>query len=78
MKKDEALDKFKNMIIESWTYNKMTKKEQTKFLKILQEERTQKALKGNFNHRWSILQAIYGTYLYGLGYENFNWREEVE
>lgn len=38
--------------------------------------RTEKALKGSYNHRWDILQIIYHSFLKGCGYTDFNWREK--
>ena len=75
MKKDEALDKFASMIMESWTYDRMTKEEQTRLIGMLYDGRTRGALKGSFYQRWAILQAVYGAFLCGLGYDNHNWRE---
>ena len=74
--KNDALYEFKKMIIESWTYKKMTADEQITLFKIFDDTRTQDALKGNFYQRWEILQAIYGTFLAAIGYTSFNWRDD--
>ena len=75
MNKEKALWDFKEMIKKSWTYGKMTSEEKKTWEKVLFSTRTKNSLKGNYNTRWEILQAIYGAYLLGIGYNNFNWRE---
>lgn len=75
--KDNILYDFNDMIKNSWTYNKMTEDEQNAwFEKVINTERTQNSLKGTYNQRWNILQALYGAYLIGIGYDNFSWRED--
>lgn len=73
--KEHTLDKYKDMINKSWTYDRLTEEEKRKINNILNETRIEKALKGNFKHRWDILQAIYYSFLIGIGYTDFNWRE---
>jgi hypothetical protein len=73
--KESALYNFKIMIEQSWTYGKMTKQERINWEKVLNNVRTRDCLKGNYNTRWNILQAIYMSYLIGIGYDSFNWRE---
>lgn len=75
MNKESALYNFKTMIEQSWTYGKMTKQERINWEKVLNDVRTIDCLKGNYNTRWNILQAIYMSYLIGIGYDSFNWRE---
>ena len=43
---------------------------------VLNDVRTQEALKGTYYNRWHILQAIYHSYLIGIGYTDFNWRDK--
>lgn len=74
--KDNVIFDFNEMIKNSWTYDKMTQKEKETWESVLTSVRTNNALKGNYNQRWSILQAIYGAYLYGIGYSDFSWRED--
>lgn len=71
MNKDNVLIDFSKMILESWTYDRMTPKEQIKWEEILRDIRTTSCLKGTYKQRWAILQAIYNSYLIGLGYEDF-------
>lgn len=78
MNKDLALYDFKVMIEKSWTYEKMTSEEKDNWERVLNDIRTITCLKGNYNTRWNILQAIYMSYLIGIGYDSFNWRESGE
>lgn len=56
----------------------MTDTEKHRWSEVLNNVRTDNCLKGTYNQRWDILQAIYHSYLIGLGYTDFNWREEKE
>lgn len=73
--KENAIILFNDMIKNSWTYEKMTQEEKQKWHKILEHVEITKDLKGNFNQRWSSLNLIYHAYLQGIGYTDFNWRE---
>ena len=53
----------------------MTQTEKDKWNVVLFSTRTANAIKGTYNQRWNILQALYGAYLIGIGYDNFSWRE---
>ena len=77
MNKDNAMYDFNTMIQKSWTYNRMTTEEKKRWIEVLNDVRCDKCLKGTYKHRWDILQAMYSAYLIGLGYDNFNWREEM-
>ena len=66
---------FREMIKNSWTYEKLTDIEKENWEMLLIDTRTLSCLKGNYNTRWNILQAIYHAYLIGLGYTDFKWRE---
>ena len=74
--KEKALDNFIEMTKNSWTYERMTPKEKERLIDMFYDIRTRKALKGTYDHRWDILQALYNTYLQGIGYNGGNWREE--
>ena len=78
MNKENAMYDFNTMIQKSWTYEKMTTEEKKRWIKVLNDIRVDKCLKGTYQQRWDILQAIYMSYLLGIGYTNFNWREEIE
>jgi hypothetical protein len=73
--KNMALHDFRRMIELSWTYEKMTEKEQDSWNDVLNNCRTIESLKGDYHTRWNILQAIYNAYLIGIGYDGFQWRE---
>lgn len=74
--KEDARKNFINMIKDAWTVDKMTAKEWDALINTFYNPQTEKALKGNYNQRWEILQAIFTSYLMGLGYSGFNWRED--
>lgn len=74
--KENTLIDFKEMIFNSWTFNKMTPDEKKKCFETLDNIQTQNTLKGTYKQRWVILQAIYSAYLNGLGYTDINWREK--
>lgn len=76
MEKEKVLNKWYAMIKNSWTYEKMTKEEQTTLYAIITSDIIKKCLKGTAKQRWNILQAIYLTYLLGLGCNSPTWREE--
>lgn len=75
--KNDVLKNFKKMIVNSWTYKKMTAEEQIRLFETFDNIQTEKALKGTYSHRWEILQAIYSGYLMALGY-SWNWREDED
>lgn len=74
--KDNVIYDFQNMIADSWTYDKMIFEERLRWLDVLYSNSTQSSLKGTYKARWDILNAIYHSYLMGLGYTDFNWRDE--
>lgn len=75
---DLTLIDFMDMIKKSWTYNKMTSEEKKRLHDVFNDIRLSKALKYNHNHKWDILQAVYASYLQGIGYTDFNWRCDDE
>lgn len=72
--KENALADFKKMMLQSWTYEKLTKEESDQLFKVFEDVRTREALKGTYDQRWDILNAIYHAFLLGVGYDSFNWR----
>lgn len=76
MEKNNVLKDFKEMTVNSWTYKKMTAEEQIRLFTELDSVRLKEALKGTYKQRWNVLQAFYGAFLAGLGYDGFNWRED--
>lgn len=76
--KENAIVLFDNMIKKSWTYKRLTKEEKESWYYTLNDVKTLNVLKGTFNQRWNVLQAIYGAFLNALGY-NYNpgdWRDD--
>ena len=72
--KEQALENFVEMIKNSWTYARLTDSETKRLLEMLNDIRIKQALKGTYNHRWEILQAIYCSYLSALDYKPIGWR----
>ena len=76
--KEQAIEDFIQMIKESWTYQRLTKKEQDNFISHLYWERTSKIIKGSYLERYNLLNDLYWFYLLGIGYTDFTWREKVQ
>ena len=76
MEKENAIKNFFEMTKKSWTYGKLTEEEKLQFEKTLEAVPVQEAIKGTYNQRWKVLQAVYMAFLNGCGYNDFNWREE--
>lgn len=74
--KENAYDNFMKMIKDSWTYKKMTYEEIQTLKCTLLSSITEEACIGSYDHRFNILNAIYNAYLYGIGYNGWNWRSE--
>ena len=75
--KDNAILDFQEMINHSWTWAKLTKEEKAQWFDGLETitHWTNKAVKGTYQDRWNMLQALYHIFLNGVGYTNWNWRE---
>ena len=73
--KENVLQDFKQMIYNSWTYNKMTPQEKHQWEEVLEHVKITNVLKGTYSQRWETLQAIYHSFLLALNY-TWNWREE--
>lgn len=74
--KENALNEFIDMIEHSWTYDRMTDNEREQCLETFHSNRTTDALKGTWEARWTILNAVYGAFLDGIGYDGPSWREK--
>lgn len=74
--KEEAVFDFVNMISKSWTWDKMSTREQERFGEILEHPCSSVVIKGNYKQRWEACEALYHTYLEGLGYDPLHWREK--
>lgn len=73
--KETAKQDFVKMIKNSWTYNRMTQEEKDACLSCFTTMKVEKAMKGTYENRWSVLHALYEAYLKGIGYNGWNWRE---
>ena len=65
-----------NMIIKSWTWERLTATEKHKFRDELSKEATQKIITGTYKQRCEILNALYSMFLEGCGYTDWTWREK--
>lgn len=73
--KNKVFDDYTAMIINSWTYDRMTKEEKTRIIDQLNCERTKKEVVGTYIQRWRVLNLMYSSFLEGLGYKPSGWRE---
>lgn len=76
--KDNAVVDFMEMTRKSWTWARLTDEERSRFEKMIAGETgmANRCIKGAFNHRWEILNALYESFLAALDYKAFGWREE--
>jgi len=68
--KEIAREHFIDMIIHSWTYERLTPKERGDFWDVLPQK-----INGTYSQRFAVCNAIYSAYLKGLGYRPIGWRE---
>lgn len=73
--KEQAQADFITMIRNSWTFQRMTQKEQEKAIEALH---CPDSLQGNYKQRWIAYQMIYRAFLLGIGYDGAQWREPEE
>lgn len=73
--KEQAQADFITMIRNSWTFQRMTQKEQEKAVEALH---CPEGLQGSYRQRWSAYQMIYRAFLLGIGYDGAQWREPEE
>ena len=74
-KKENATSIFMHVIYKSWTYDRMTEKERERLESAVDFAEFQGMIKGTFETRWKILQAVYNAFLIGIGYDGATWRE---
>lgn len=63
---------FYNVIMKSWTWDKLTDEERQRFMDMKVFGR----IKGNEKTRIEWLCTIYESYLAALGYESVGWRKD--
>ena len=73
--KNLAKQEYLEMIKQSWTWAKLTEQEREKFSELLEHPCSAVVIKGNYDQRWEACEALYHTYLEGLGYKPLEWRE---
>ena len=76
--KENAKNDFINIIQNSWTYNKLTQKEQKNLKNLLCSGHIENILKGTYKQRYEILHEIYYSFLIALDYKPTRWREKGE
>lgn len=67
-------DYFQNTIKKSWTWNKLTKEEQQRFINMNVFDK----IKGNDKTRIEWLHTIYHSFICALDYKPIGWRETDE
>lgn len=73
--KENAYTDFIHIVTNSWTWLRMTESERGAFWRLT--EKLEEAA-GTYDNRMKVYHSIYTAFLYGLGYDGFNWRENAE
>ena len=75
--KDKNLAKqdYLEMISKSWTWARLTEKEREQFKGLLEHPCSAAVIKGNYEQRYEACEALYHTFLEGLGYDPLEWRD---
>ena len=73
--KENAQTDWTDMIVKSWTWEKLTREERKKFGDELSKETTKKIISGTYEQRWETLNTLYSMFLEGCGYNGGNWRD---
>lgn len=78
--KNNAVIDYLETVKNSWTYQKMTPKEQRQIRKALMFADCQDLVSGSYLQRQKQCIAIYTAFLYALDYDEYNasWRETEE
>ena len=74
--KENAFIDFMQSIKQSWTYQKLTDEEKERLNKLLKHNRIIENARGNYYQRFQYLDAIYYSFLIGIGYNGLYWRDE--
>lgn len=73
--KENAFKDWFDMIVQSWTWNKLTESERNIFTEQMDSWcNIRGLLSGTYKQRWEILQEMYYVYLLGVGYKPIGWR----
>lgn len=76
--KEAAHRDFGHVVMQSWTYARMTEEEKDRALSAILFAKNQGLLFGNYYQRWHQLDAIYNAFLLGIGCDGAKWRETDE
>jgi len=76
--KENAIQDWTDMIKKSWTWARLTEKEKDTFIELLSHPCSAVVIKGDYEQRWESCEALYHTYLEGLGYNPLNWRDDYQ
>ena len=74
-KKETARYDFTVMVTQGWTYARLTPEERQRFFASIDNAEQTGALRGDYHARYTIMQALYHTFLMALGYKWVGWRE---
>ena len=76
--KENALLHHLAMDCRSWTFARLTQEEKESCVNAILWANRQGMIKGNFDARYEIMNAIYNAFLMGAGYRGgCTWREEA-
>ena len=73
--KEQAKQDWLEMISKSWTWARLTENERKAFSSLLEHPCSSAVIRGSYEQRWEACEALYHTYLEGLGYTPLEWRE---
>lgn len=73
--KEQAKQDWLTMIKGSWTWARLTENERKTFSDLLEHPCSAVVIRGNYDQRWEACEALYHTFLEGLGYTPLDWRE---
>ena len=73
--KELSYNDFINMIVKSWTFERLSYDEKNRAIDALRHAFDTGAITGNYKHRFEILHAVYYSYLLALDYKPVGWRD---
>jgi len=73
--KVEIREEYLQMIYNSWTWDRLSKEERDRFIKLITSDHITMILKGTRSARWDILNGLYESFLIGVGYTPVDWRD---
>lgn len=73
IKKEHTAREWLAMTMNSWTWARLTEEEKDLFMDDILIAYSG-IIKGTTTQRWRILNALYSTFLCGLGYRGGEWR----